>query len=195
MLSGAGSAFCSGADLGGVYGDEFRAALYGMLGAITAAPVPVIAAINGPAIGAGTQLAVAADLRMGAPTARFGVPTAKLGLAVDFWTVRRLSLLAGGGAARQLLLACDEIDLDTAVGLGLVQRRGELADALAWAARLAGLAPLTHAYNKLALERAFESAAADAETLAAFEACWASDDFAEGRAAGAEKRPPRFTGR
>jgi len=195
VFTGEGSAFCSGADLGGVYGEAFRAALYGMLGAIASAPVPTIAAINGPAIGAGTQLAIAADLRIAGPTARFGVPTAKLGLAVDFWTVRRLSLLAGGGTARHLLLACDEIDLDRAEQVGLVQRRGDLDDALAWARTIAGLAPLTNAYNKLALERAFEADTPDDATLAAFEACWASEDFGGGRAAGAEKRPPRFTGR
>jgi len=195
VITGAGTAFCSGADLGGVYGDAFRAALYGMLDALASAPIPTIAAVNGPAIGAGTQLAIAADLRICAPTARFGVPTAKLGLAVDFWTVRRLSLLAGGGAARQLLLACDELGIDAAERAGLVQRRGETADAIEWATYLAGLAPLTHAYNKLALEAAFEADTADPATLAAFEACWASEDFVEGRTAGAERRPPRFRGR
>ncbi len=195
VLTGTGSAFCSGADLGGVYGDAFRESLYGMLGALASAPIPTIAAVNGPAIGAGTQLAIAADLRICASTARFGVPTAKLGLAVDFWTVRRLSLLAGGGATRALLLACEELDIDAAERAGLVQRRGELTDALEWARYLAGLAPLTHAYNKLALEAAFESDVAGLATVAAFEACWASEDFAEGRAASAERRPPNFTGR
>lgn len=195
VLTGAGSAFCSGADLGGVYGGDFRAALYGMLQSITSAPVPVIAAINGPAIGAGTQLAVAADLRVAAPGARFAVPTARLGLAVDPWTLRRLALLLGGGPARQLLLGCDELDVDVAERCGLVQRRGSTADALVWAKHIAALAPLTHAYNKLGLEHLFEGSEAGAEVLAAFEACWASDDFTEGRAASAEKRSPNFAGR
>ncbi len=195
VITGEGTAFCSGADLGGVYGESFRTALYGMLGAITAAPVPVIAAVNGPAIGAGTQLAIAADLRVCAATARFGMPTAKLGLAVDPWTVRRLALLAGGGAARTMLLGCDELRIDAAERAGLVDRRGEPADALAWATTIAALAPLTLRYNKLALDTAFEGDEPDPDTVAAFEACWASEDFAEGRAAGAEKRPPRFQGR
>lgn len=194
VITGEGSAFCSGADLGGVYGPEYRTELYAMLGAITSAPVPVIAAVNGPAIGAGTQLAIAADLRVAAPTARFGVPTAKLGLAVDPWTVRRLSLLCGGGAARALLLGCDELPVEQAERCGLVQRRGELVDALQWAEQLAGLAPLTLAYSKLALERGLESQPAEPDVLDAFEACWNSADFIEGRTASAEKRPPRFTG-
>jgi enoyl-CoA hydratase len=195
VVTGAGSAFCAGADLGGVYGSEFREALYGMLGAITAVGAPVIAAVNGPAIGAGTQLAIAADLRVAAPTARFGVPTAKLGLAVDGWTVRRLGLLAGGGPARALLLGCDEIGADDARRFGLVDRLGALDDALAWAEAISHLAPLTLAYSKLALDRLFEGVPVDPEVTTAFEACWASEDFAEGQAASREKRPPSFRGR
>jgi enoyl-CoA hydratase len=195
VLTGSGSAFCSGADLGGVYGERFRAALYGMLGAICAAPVPVLAAVNGPAIGAGTQLAIAADLRVVDTTARFGVPTAKLGLAVDPWTVRRLALLAGGGATRAMLLGCDELEVDAAERAGLVDRRGTLQDALQWAEAIAGLAPLTLAYNKAALQDALEAGEPAAAVQQAFAACWDSADFAEGMAAGRQKRAPRFEGR
>src|SRR5690349_4397176 len=71
VITGRGSSFCAGADLGTVYGDGFRTALYEMLNTLTALPVPVIAAVNGPAIGAGTQLAIACDLRVAAPSAVF----------------------------------------------------------------------------------------------------------------------------
>jgi enoyl-CoA hydratase len=195
VVTGEGRAFCAGADLGGVYGPDFRVALYGLLGRMTSLPIPIVAAVNGPAIGAGTQLAIAADLRVADRSARFAVPTARLGLAVDPWTVRRLSLLAGGGPARALLIGCAELDAEAAHRLGLVDRRGDLDTARAWAAEIAGLAPLTHAYNKLALERLTEPEAYDAQLDAAFEATWASQDFVEGRAASAEKRPPNFEGR
>lgn len=195
VITGAGSAFCAGADLGGVYGPAFRTSLYAMLATITSLSQPVVAAINGPAIGAGTQLAIAADLRVASPSARFGVPTAKLGLAVDPWTVRRLALLCGGGPARALLLGCEEISAAEAQTFGLVQRQGELPDALEWATSLAGLAPLTLAYSKLALERTLEPPALDDALDAAFEGCWTSEDFAEGQAASKEKRPPVFRGR
>ena len=69
VVTGQGSVFCSGADLGGVYGQEFLDALYGMLHHLTRVPVPIIAAVNGPAIGAGTQLAMACDLRVADETA------------------------------------------------------------------------------------------------------------------------------
>lgn len=64
VITGSGSSFCSGADLDGVYGPGYRDALYAALDAISSAPVPVIAAVNGPAIGAGTQVAIACDLRV-----------------------------------------------------------------------------------------------------------------------------------
>src|SRR3954452_21250505 len=64
VITGRGTAFCSGADLGGVYGPEFLEALYGMLHHLAEVPIPLIAAVNGPAIGAGTQLAIACDLRV-----------------------------------------------------------------------------------------------------------------------------------
>ena len=88
VITGEGSSFCSGADLTGVYGEEFLQALYGMLHGLTRLPVPIIAAVNGPAIGAGTQLALACDLRVADAEARFAVPTARNGMAVDAWTMR-----------------------------------------------------------------------------------------------------------
>ncbi|SHJ94337.1 enoyl-CoA hydratase [Pseudonocardia thermophila] len=194
VVTGAGTSFCSGADFGQVYGEGFRTALYTALQAVMDAPVPVVAAVNGPAIGAGTQLAIAADLRVGAPTAVFGVPTARIGLAVDPWTIRRLEQLAGGGTARSLLLACEQIGVEQAYARGLVDRLGDRDAALALAADLATMAPLTLRYNKLVLNRA-DLPNGDPELLAAFEACWNSEDLQEGQRARAEKRAPVFTGR
>lgn len=194
VVTGAGTSFCSGADLGEVGADGFRDGLRAALHAITDAPVPVIAAVNGPAIGAGTQLAIACDLRVAAPAAVFGVPTARIGLAVDPWTVRRIAQLAGGGTARALLLACDQIDAELARARGLVDRIGSASDATDLAAEIAALAPLTLRYNKLAADRA-DVPLDDPAVLAAFDACWASDDLVEGRQARAERRTPVFTGR
>ena len=124
VITGRGRSFCSGADLDEVYTADFRDALYAMLHAVTDLPKPVVAAVNGAAIGAGTQLAIAADFRVVAPAARFGVPTAKIGLAVDPWTIRRLAVIAGNATARRLLLACDQVDADAAVACGLADRAG-----------------------------------------------------------------------
>lgn len=193
VVTGEGTSFCSGADLTGVYGDEFLRALYGMLHGpegLTALPVPVVAAVNGPAIGAGTQLALACDLRVADETARFAVPTPRNGMAVDAWTIRRLADVAGGGVARRLMIAAETVDRDEALACGLADRTGTLDDALAWAHEIAALAPLSLAHNKAVLNGADETA-----TDASFAACWASDDVREAAAARVEKRPPVFTGR
>lgn len=190
VITGRGSAFCSGADLGGVYGPEFLEALYGMLHGLTRLPVPVIAAVNGPAIGAGTQLSIACDLRVADETSRFAVPTAKNGMAVDGWTIRTLAQLAGTGRARRLMLAADHLDRDEALAAGLVDRSGTLDDAMVWAHEIAELAPLALAHNKLVL-----NGGSDDEVNASFAAVWASDDVREAAAARAEKRAPKFTGR
>lgn len=191
VVTGAGTSFCSGADLDAVYDDSFRRALAELLRTLAAVPVPVVAAVNGPAIGAGTQIAIACDLRVVAESARFAVPTARNGLAVDPWTVARLAAVGGGGVARALLVGVDTVSAERAVSTGLADRAGTLDDAVAWAAELATLAPLSLAYAKLALD----GGAPAAEVDAAFAACWASADVEEYRAARAAKRPPDFSGR
>lgn len=190
VMTGSGTSFCSGADLTGVYGEAFLNALYGMLHGLARLPVPLIAAVNGPAIGAGTQLALACDLRVGDITAKFGVPTARNGMAVDAWTMRTLAEIAGGSVARRLLLAAETIDVDAAISCGLVDRPGTLHDALGWAREISELAPLSLAHNKLVL-----NGGSDAAIAQTFAACWASDDVREAAAARAEKRTPRFHGR
>lgn len=193
VVTGAGSSFCSGADFGEVYTDGFRAALTAALRTVSGAPVPTVAAVNGPAIGAGTQLAIACDLRIAAPEAVFAVPTARLGVSVDPWTVRRLAALAGGGTARAMLAACETVDAPLAHARGLVDRIGGREAALEWAAGVAALAPLTVRYNLTALDRT-DLPDDDPSLVAAFEACWTSTDLVEGRAARAERRPPVFRG-
>ena len=191
VVTGRGSAFCSGADLGGVYGEEFLRALYGMLHRLASVPVPLVAAVNGPAIGAGTQLAIACDLRVADESARFGVPTVRNGMAVDAWTIRTLAALSGAGPARRMMLAGELIDRDEALAHGLVDRPGTLDDALAWAHEVAALAPLTIAHSKAVLNDTLDDAAIEAS----FHAVWASDDVKEAATARIEKRTPVFRGR
>lgn len=197
VVTGAGSAFCAGADLDRVYGADFRDALYRALGAITDAPVPVIAAVNGPAIGAGAQLAIACDLRVGSERARFAVPTALNGLAVDPWTVRRLAALTGGSLARNMLLGATTLDVDGALGCGLVARTGDLDVAVAWAREIAAMAPLSLTYSKRALDCLVDPVAqrSDDDLVLLFEQCWDSADVVEGRQARIEGRRPVFEGR
>ncbi|GAA2079285.1 enoyl-CoA hydratase [Aeromicrobium halocynthiae] len=200
VVTGEGTAFCSGADLGGVYGGDaaaptseggFLEVLYGMLHHLAEVPVPIVAAVNGPAIGAGTQLAMACDLRVADESARFAVPTAKNGMAVDAWTIRTLAALAGTGPARRLMLAAESLSRDEALHHGLVDRAGDVEAAVAWAHEIAELAPLALAYNKAVVN----GTATDTEIEERFTSIWASDDVREAAQARAEKRAPVFRGR
>jgi enoyl-CoA hydratase len=199
VLAGKGTNFCSGADLTGVESDGFVGTLYRTLGKLQDVPIATMAFVHGAALGAGTQLAIACDLRVVASDARFGIPAAKLGLMTDHWTAQRLALLAGAGPARAVLLACEELDAPTSLRLGLANRETpDLDGALAWATQIAALAPLTIAGHKLALNRplpGLDPGASDPDVTAAFRRAWASEDLGEGQRARAEKRPADFHGR
>ncbi|WP_313673014.1 enoyl-CoA hydratase [Mycolicibacterium sp.] len=195
VLTGSGTVFCAGADLSGdVFAAGFPDKAIALNKAIDAVPVPVIAAINGPAIGAGVQLAMVCDLRVVAPGAYFQFPIARYGLALDNWSIRRLASLAGHGRARAMLLAAEKLDADTALTTGMANRIGTLADAQAWAAEIAGFAPLSLRHSKRVLndDGAYEEQGEEHKSL--FDRAWSSHDVIEAQVARIEKRAARFQG-
>jgi len=194
VLTGAPPAFSAGADLHGVEAGQFAIDLSSVLRGFGALPVPVIAAIDGPALGAGTQLVIAADLRVATPTSVIGIPAAKLGIVVDHWTVRRLAAEFSPSVARAMLVAAETYTGEQLHALGGVHRLGALEDAVQWAHELAELAPLTIAGHKLALELAAPEPPLVDVVEQARVAAWSSDDSVEGRTAFLEKRRPDFTG-
>ena len=134
------------------------------------------------------------DLRVVAPGAYFQFPIARYGLALDNWSVRRLSALAGYGRARAMLLAAEKLDADTALMTGMANRSGTLADAQAWAAEIAGFAPLSLRHSKRVLndDGAYEDQSALHKEL--FDHAWSSHDVIEAQIARVEKRAARFQG-
>ncbi|MGH9026181.1 MAG: enoyl-CoA hydratase/isomerase family protein [Acidimicrobiia bacterium] len=204
VLTGSGSAFCAGADLGSRFGesaeDTFRRAFDRMLDEVVDHPAPVIAAVHGPAIGAGCQLAVACDLRVVGPDARFGIPAARLGVFPSPPNMARLAGLVGPGPARDLMMTARIFDADEAAAVGLVTRAAAdpVAASVELAEQIAALAPLTVSGAKRALNLLSpvndlpEPVAAELTDLE--KRAMTSDDVREGMAAFGEKRSPRFNG-
>ncbi|QFQ01869.1 putative enoyl-CoA hydratase echA6 [Corynebacterium urogenitale] len=198
LLRGEGPAFCAGADLGGgVYGDDFWASITDMLNAITESPVPVIADVQGPAVGAGCQLILACDLRVFGERGVCWIPVAKHAFAMDDWTIRRARELLGGSVARNLLLGGAQVGTEQALALGFAMSKASVADQrdepLEIAQSIAGGAPLSMEHSKRVLNH--EDPANDAELQQMFTDVWASEDASEARRARAEQRAPHFTGR
>lgn len=195
VLTGQGTVFCAGADLSGdVFAANFPDKAIALNKAIDAVPIPVIAAINGPAIGAGVQLAMISDLRVVAPEAFFQFPIAKYGLALDNWSIRRLSSLVGYGRARGMLIAAEKLTAEAALQTGMANRIGGLADAQAWAAEIAGFAPLSVRHSKRVLN---DDGAYEEQWPAhkeGFDQAWGSQDVIEAQVARMEKRQPNFKG-
>ena len=183
--------------------DELAAAFArprALMDAIEALPIPVIAAINGYALGGGAELALAADLRIASRNARIGFPYVKLGLIAGWDGMERLARCCGYGHAMHLLLTGEAIDADRAERVGLVSEvvsDNVLDAALSLAERFVEYAPKALHAAKMTLRRAFSGSSESAreETRAWFADLWISDDHREAEAAFVEKRRPRFTGR
>ncbi|HET9692408.1 MAG TPA: enoyl-CoA hydratase-related protein [Acidimicrobiales bacterium] len=205
VVTGAGDAFCSGADLSS-FGDRSTDRLTSMrrvadaAAAILRLPKPVIAKVNGVAAGAGANLAFCCDLVVAADTARFCEIFAKRGLSVDFGGSWVLPRRVGLHKAKELVLLADMISAEEAAQIGLVNKvvaRAELDAAVDdWAARLAAGPPLALSLSKALLNDSFAMSpeqALEAEGVAQSHN-FATDDIKEALAAWSEKRPPRFRG-
>ncbi len=209
VLTGAGSAFCSGGDLSwlevgaGANVDALRARMlpfYRTWLAIRDLDVPTIAAINGPAVGAGAALALACDLRYATPEARLAVPFTGLGIHAGMATTWLLPEVAGLAVARELLLTGRPVAGEEAVRLGLVNRLFDGADllkeVLGIAEGIAAQAPVATRLTKIALASGGHASFEDAlrwEALAQ-PVTMATADMVEGVAAARERRKPKFTG-
>jgi len=210
VVTGAGSAFCSGGNTGWIASepdatvDHLRTrmvAFYRAWLSIRRLEVPTIAAVNGPAIGAGLCVALACDIRYAARGARLGAPFVKLGMHAGMAATYLLPNVVGEAHARDLLLTGRLVDADEALRLGLVSRvleaDGFLDEVLATAAGVAATAPVASRLTTVALR---DGGHADFETALQWEGLaqpvtLATADLQEGIAAAREKRPPRFTGR
>ncbi len=207
ILTGSGDkAFVAGADIAqmqsmsALEGRNFGKLGQAVFNKLENLPQPVIAAINGFALGGGCELAMACDIRIASEKAKFGQPEVTLGITPGFAGTQRLPRLVGKGRAKQLLYTDDVIDAAEAYRIGLVNvvvsAEELMTTAKAMAQKIQSRAAVAVQLCKAAVNEGLDT---DLETGTAYEAevfglCFATADQKEGMAAFTEKRKAQFTG-
>ena len=212
VVTGADGMFSSGYDIGDIPDDVFAVEAEKLvahpftnaLDALDATDVPTVAALPGHTIGGGLELALCCDLRVAADGIKLGMPPAKLGLVYSHTGVRRFIQSIGAPRTRELFLLGRNVDAQTALAWGLVNRVAPAGDlegvSLELATELAGNAPLSVRGNKRVIRELLASDMAlseqvEQELIALREACFRSEDMREGVRAFGQKRPARWQGR
>jgi enoyl-CoA hydratase/carnithine racemase len=208
IVTGAGDkAFIAGADIREIAGADALAATeltrngQGVLDLIENLGKPVVAAINGFALGGGCETALACTLRVAAEHARFGQPEVKLGVIPGFGGTQRMPRLVGRGAALRLILSGEPISAQEAYRIGLVDEVVPGAELIARAEaileRITADAPLALRFAIEAVSQGLEGSQAQGLALESslFSLCAATHDKQEGASAFLEKRAPKFEGR
>jgi enoyl-CoA hydratase len=208
IITGAGSkAFVAGADIaelakqGPIEGRERARRGQYVLRRIETSPKPIIAAINGFALGGGCELAMACHVRIAAENARFGQPEVKLGIGPGYGGSQRLPRLVGQGRALELILTAEMISAQEAYRIGLVNAvvppSELLTQATAMLRKMLANGPVAIALSIEAVVRGMQLPLEDALQLEAdqFGLLASTEDMREGMRAFLDKRPPHFTGR
>jgi 2-(1,2-epoxy-1,2-dihydrophenyl)acetyl-CoA isomerase len=199
VLASEGRHFCAGLDFGGNAGQDI-AALYRAALRLFAAPLPVVAAVQGAAVGGGCGLALSADFRVATLHTRFSANFARLAFHHGFALTVTLPAVVGRQAAADLLLTGRRVDGDQALALGLCDRLVDadelLAQAIAYADEIASAGPLAVRAIRATLRRGLveEARLAMAHECAEQTRLRDTADFAEGVRAAAERRDPSFRG-
>jgi enoyl-CoA hydratase len=205
VITGTGRAFIAGADIAHMKGlspEEAKAwsetgqKTVGMLAGMRK---PVIAAVNGYALGGGTELALACDIRVASETAVFGQPEVKLGMIAGFGGTQRLPRLVGPGLAKEMLFTGDHYDAGVALRMGLVNHVVSADELLPFcldmAARIAARGPRAVQLSKEVVDRGLELDLPKALALESelYGSLFCTDEPCEGCGAFLEKREPKWT--
>ena len=211
ILTGAGGTFSAGYDIGDIPEESFEHdaealvahPFHAGMDAVSAHPYPVVAAIAGPCLGGGLELAVRCDLRIAAEGATLGMPPARLGLIYGHTGLRRFIEAIGVARTKELFLTGRVVPAERAERIGLVHEvvaDGEIESAaISLASEIAANAPLASRGNKRAIETLASfprlTAEQERELVELRRASFGSEDLREGIRAFAEKREPRWRGR
>lgn len=204
LLTGEGEkAFVAGADISeflqmdGPYGAELSKKGQDIFFQIENSTKPVIAAVNGFALGGGCELAMACHIRIASENAQFAQPEINLGIIPGYGGTQRLTVLVGKGKALELMLTADKIDANTAFQIGLVNHVVPLSELLDFSKKLAqkivSKPPISVAMTIKAVNDAGTESGYASEVIG-FSKCTASNDFKEGVTAFLEKRKAIFKG-
>ena len=197
LLTGEGRAFVAGA----LEGREMMIAGHNVMNKIEQLPKPVVAAVNGFALGGGCELAMACDIRIASDKAKFGQPEVGLGIIPGFGGTQRLSRLVGKGMAEYLILTAEIIDAAEAHRIGLVERLVPAEELMEVAEKtirtIMSKAPIAVATAISAINNGFDMDMKSASMfeIETFTAAFASEDKKEGMTAFLEKRPAEFKNR
>lgn len=208
IVTGTGErAFCAGADLKerrGMTNEDIRVqvGLYrSQLGALDRSTKPVVAAINGVALGGGLELAMVCDLRVAVSTAKLGLPETSLGIIPGAGGTQRLGRLVGEGRAKEMILLARRLTADEALSWGLINRvtpdgADLIEDTIAWLAPIANGAPIAQSAALRAIEASYQVPLERGLELESvyYDDTLRSTDRLEALAAFAEKRKPSFKG-
>ncbi len=209
VVTGTGDkAFCGGADLKerqGMSENDVRVqvGLYRTeLGPLDRSPKPVVAAINGAALGGGLELALCCDLRVAASHAQLGLPETSLGIIPGAGGTQRLPRIVGEARAKEMILLARRLTADEALAWGLVNRvtpagKSVVEDAIEWIRPIAEGAPIAQGAALEAIDRSFDvtlELGLELERVS-YDRTLVSEDRCEALTAFAEKRKPRFQGR
>ena len=204
ILTGTEKAFVAGADIAemiemsAIQARDWSRLGQSVLSRIENFPRPVIAAVNGFALGGGCELAMACDIRIASAKAKFGQPEVSLGIIPGFAGTQRLTRIVGKGLAKLLVFTGDTIDAEEALRIGLVDKvvapEELMATAEAVAAKILSKSPLAIAQAKTAINRGIEMGVEEgcAFESEAFAICFTGPDQREGMKAFTEKRKPTF---
>ena len=209
IITGAGEkAFAAGADIKELHAlqsateaAEFIGRRHRFLFKLAKLPKPVIAALNGYALGGGCELAMACDIRIAAETARLGQPEINVGMIPGTGGTQRMLRLVGPGMAKYLIMTGDHISAQEALRIGLVEKvvppEKLMDEAKALATKLAAKPPMAIALAKQAIAMGMETGLEEgcAHEVALFGLVCATEDRIEGTSAFLEKRQPEFKGK
>lgn len=207
ILTGEGRAFVAGADiaqmnqLNALEGRQMMIMGHKVMNLIEAIEKPVIAAVNGFALGGGCELSMACDIRIASEKAKFGQPEVGLGIIPGFGGTQRLPRLVGKGMAKYLIMTAEMIPAEESYRIGLVEKvvpaESLMEEAEKLAKTIASKAPVAVATAKTAINNGFDMDMKSASKfeIETFTAAFGSEDKSEGMSAFLEKRAPEFKNR